>query len=257
MLFFKKYLNYFITYDYDKVIQSDLSTKIILMVGRGSDEYKRFDLGIIALKLIIKDIPESKMFIISNDGNQNYIKQLVKSLFLEKVINFVGYTSIPEIYFKNSRLNFFPSIAEAFPMVLSETKMYGIPNILVGIDYVSNIKGGSIIIYDDNPESIAKYAINILNNEEYKKKLSKEARRSMKKFNNNNLFRKWVRLLISINKQNIDYKNLYSNKRKLPDNESLYILEKQIYLLRRRKQKLKNININDILNLSYIQNINI
>ena len=142
-------------------------------------------------------------------------------------------------------------------MVLSETKMYGIPNILVGIDYVSNIKGGSIIIYDDNPESIAKYAINILNNEEYKKKLSKEARRRMKKYNNNNLFRKWVRLLISINKQNIDYKNLYSNKRKLPDNESLYILEKQIYLLRRRKQKLKNININDILNFSYIQNINI
>ena len=70
-------------------------------------------------------------------------------IYIEGQSYFVGYTSIPEIYFKNSSLNIFPSIAEAFPMVLSETKMYGIPNILVGIDYVSNIKGGSIIIYDD------------------------------------------------------------------------------------------------------------
>ena len=70
-------------------------------------------------------------------------------------IKFVGYTSTPEIYFKDASLHIFPTIAEAFPMVLSETKIYGIPNILVGIDYVSASKEGVVIVYDDNPKIIA------------------------------------------------------------------------------------------------------
>lgn len=250
------YMDNFLTYDYDKIIPSDLSEKHILMIGRGSDELKRFDLGIIAMKSIIKDIPESQMFIISKDQGFNYIKKLINSLYLEKFINFVGNTSSPDIYFKSASLHIFPSIAEAFPMVLSETKMYGIPNILVGIDYVSNINGGVVIIYDDSPETIAKISIKILNNLEYRKKLSKEARKSMKKFNNNNLFKKWVKLLISINNENYNYQECFHNERKIPDNQSLYILNKQINLLRRRLPRLNKLNINDILNLSFIQNIN-
>ena len=79
-------------------------------------------------------------------------------------------------------------ISEAFPMVLSETKIYGIPSILLGIDYVSTAKKGNIIIYDDNPEIIGKYAIEILINEKYRKDLGKKVRISMKKFNNEILF---------------------------------------------------------------------
>ena len=41
-------------------------------------------------------------------------------------------------------------------MVLSETKIYGIPTILCGLDYLSLAKGGTVIIYDDNPEIISK-----------------------------------------------------------------------------------------------------
>lgn len=53
----------------------------------------------------------------------------------------------------------FPSITEAFPLVLCETKIYGIPNILIGLDYVSIAKGGVIINNDDSPENFAKEII--------------------------------------------------------------------------------------------------
>jgi hypothetical protein len=43
-------MNNFLTYDYNKVIQSDLTSKAILMIGRGNDKNKRFELGIFAMK---------------------------------------------------------------------------------------------------------------------------------------------------------------------------------------------------------------
>ena len=36
----------FITYEYYSVISSNLSSKVILMIGRGDDIYKRFNLGV-------------------------------------------------------------------------------------------------------------------------------------------------------------------------------------------------------------------
>ena len=83
-------------------------------------------------------------------------------------------------------------------MVLCETKIYGIPNILLGLDYVQISKGGTIIIYDDTPESIAKESMKILNDEKYLKISGKEARNSMKEFKNQILFYKWINLILSV-----------------------------------------------------------
>ena len=246
------YMNNFLTYNYDRVIQSDLSSKQILMIGRGDDKDKRFILGILSMKYIIKDIPECKMIIISSEKGLNNLKELVRVLYLEKNILFSGYTSNPEIYFKNSSLHIFPSISEAFPMVLAETKIYGIPSILLGIDYASTSKEGTIIIYDDNPELLGKFATKVLKNEQYKIKLGKEARRSMRKYNNEILFKKWVKLIFLINKGENCYKNLKNRHNSIMKKESLYILNNQVNLLKKRISLFENITINNILNFSFI-----
>ena len=121
--------------------------------------------------------------------------------------------SIRQIYFKKASLHIFPTNYESFGLVLCETKIYGIPNILLGLNYVSIAKGGTIIIYDDSPETLANNAIKILKNIRYRKKLGKEARKSMKKFNNNILFLKWVQLILSVYKGD-EYFELLRNKRK-------------------------------------------
>ena len=51
----------FIQYEYYDIVPSDLSSDIILMIGRGDDKFKRFDLGIKAMKFIVNDIPQSEM----------------------------------------------------------------------------------------------------------------------------------------------------------------------------------------------------
>ena len=157
----------FITYDYNSIIPSDLSSKTILMIGRGKDKMKRFDLGIRTMKYIVKEIPESIMVIISSFTIYNPINNLIKKLNIEKNIKLVGYVSKPEIYYKNSSLHIFPSISESFGLVVAETKIYGIPNIILGINYISTAEGGTIIVYDDNPSIIAREAIKILKNDKY------------------------------------------------------------------------------------------
>ena len=46
------YMNNFLSYEYERVIQSDLSSKNIVTIGRADDKNKRFDLGIKAMKYI-------------------------------------------------------------------------------------------------------------------------------------------------------------------------------------------------------------
>ena len=245
----------FITYEYNSVIPSDLSSPTILMIGRGNDKLKRFELGIESMPLIIKQIPECEMKIISDLNDIDNLKKIIKFLKLQNNIKLVGYTPTPEIYFKNASLHIFPSISESFGLVLSETKIFGIPNILVGLDYLSITKGGTIMIYDDNSETISKEAIKILKNDKYRKKLGKEARKSMQKFKNIDLLQKWVGLILSIYNGYNYYEIFRLKDKRMPKKEAINILSNQIELLKNRILRFQNISINNIINFKFMENL--
>ena len=154
----------FLTYDYNCIIPSDLTKKNILLIGRAYDKFKRFDLGIKSIEYIKNNLPDVKLLIISKATKVEALQNCIHNLNLEKYVFFENYSSEPSIYFKDVSLNFLTSIAEAYPLALSETKIYGIPNIILGLDYVSLAKNGTVIIYDDSPETLAKESIKIIYN---------------------------------------------------------------------------------------------
>ena len=240
-------MNNLITYDYNYVIPSDLSSKSILMIGRADDKMKRFNLGIEAMRYIIQKVSDPEMKIISNINHE--LEELLEKYKLEKFVKFIGYISTPEIYFKNASLHIFPTVSESFGLALSETKIYGIPNILLGLDYVSISKGGTIIIYNDNPIIIAKESIRILRDKKYRKYLGKEARRSMRKFKNELVIKKWIKLIFSIYNGNYFHEE---QKEIISKNTSINILKRQIKLLRNRMPKLKNISLENFENFTYM-----
>lgn len=244
-------MNNFITYEYNNIIPSDLSSKAILMIGRGKDKLKRYNLGVEAMEYIKIEIPDCEMKIVSNISQIDYIKKLVENINLDRNIYFTGYSSNPEIYFKNCSLHIFPTISESFGLVLSEAKLYGIPNILLGLDYVLISKGGIINIYDDTAESISEEAIKVLKNTKYKKKLGNDARKSMKQFNNHQLYLKWIKLILSIYNGEIYYKNLINQDKKVSQRTQLNIMINQLKLLRLRKSI--NFTINEIENFTYLE----
>lgn len=246
----------FITYEYETIIPSDLSSNIIIMLGRADDIYKRYDLGIQSMEYIIKEISDVKMKIISSLDQTEYLQNLIHNLNLENSIYFVGFSLNPEIYFKNSSLHIFPTLTEAFPMALSEIKIYGIPTILLGLDYVTLSKGGTFIIYDEMPESIAKGSLKIMKNKNLRKKIGKEARLSMKRFNNFLLAKKWIKLILSVYNGNTYYHYLQNNDKKLSNETAYKIFINQVNLIKKRKPIYLNTSIEDFLNFNYLMNFN-
>ena len=249
------YMNNFMTYEFDKIFPSYLSSKTILMIGRGDAKKKRFPIGIEAMEYIKEEIHDIEMIIISDLFRLSIIKSLINNLNLEPFIKFEGYIASPEIYFKNISLNLFPSISEAFPLVLCETKIYGIPSILLGLDYTTISEGGTIIIYDDSPESLAKATIEILRNKNHLFELGKQARNSMKIFNNDNILTKWIKSILSLYYTDKFDKDFNDEDNKLSEIEAINILKRQVNLLKKRIPIFENANINDFLNFTYMENI--
>ena len=245
----------FMTYNFNKIIPSDLSSGKIMMIGRGDAKKKRFPLGIQAFEYITKEIPKCEMLIISDLVGTMKIQLLIKNLNLEKNIKFAGYISSPEIFYKRISLNMFPSISEAFPLVICETKIYGIPNVLLGLEYTSISEGGTIIIYDDYPESLAKWSIKILKSYSYRNNLGIEARKVMKYYNNNLLVEKWLKLILSIYNGDIYYENYKNQNSKTNYKKSLQIIKTQVNLLRKRIICFKNITTNNFENFTFMENI--
>ena len=248
-------MNNFITYAYNLSIPINLLSRTISMIGRASDKSKRFILGIQAMEYIVKEMPKIEMKIITKISKIKYLQNVIDILNLEKNIYFYGYTPIPEIYFRNISLNIITSISESFSLVLSETKIYGIPNILIGINYITIGDKGTVIIYDDSPESIAKESIKILRNDEYKNRLGREGRRSMRSFKNEELLNKWIKLISSIYCGYYFYEKLRKLDRKLSEKKITNLLKKQISLLKNRNANLKDIILNDIENFSFLLNV--
>ena len=251
------FMNNFITYNYNNIIKSNLSSKTILMIGRGDAKKKRFEIGLYAMEYINQEIPQSQMLIISDLTGVIRHEFLINNLNIKNNIKFLGYTASPEIYYKNTSLNLFPSISEAFPLVMCETKIYGIPNILLGLDYTSISEGGTVIIYDETPESFAKVAIYVLKKEKYRYKLGRNARNSMKQFNNDLLLIKWIKLILSIYNGEIYFDHLRIQDKNLSQEKISKIMNKQIKLLKKRIPIFHNITINDIENFSHMEKYNI
>ena len=244
-------MNNFITFQFDQIKPSKLSYNNIIMIGRANDKMKRFDLGIKAMKYIVKEVPDCQMIIISSLYETNYLMNLVNDLNLKNNVKFVGFTLSPEIYLKNASLHIFPTVIECFPMVLSETKVFGIPNIITGIDYVSAAKGGVINVNDDNPESIANESIKILKDYDYRKKLGKIARESMKKFKNEITVKKWIELILAVYNGDYFYNKLKKVNKKIKENEAKNYLQNQLDLIKVRIPKIKNVAFDDILNFNF------
>ena len=131
--------------------------------------------------------------------------------------------------------------------------MFGIPTILCGLDYILLAEGGCINIYDDNPDTLAKEAIKILKDDNYRKKLGKEARESMKKYKNEIIIKKWVKLLLSVYKgiDELSFTKLFNDYNKImSEDEANIILNNQLNLLKKRIPDLSEITLEQLKSFS-------
>ena len=261
-LLFKKwgidsiFLNIITPYDINYIKPLDLSSKTILMLGKGPEKIKRFDLGIKSLEYIKKEIPDCKMKIVTDLNEIKNLKKLARKLNLENSITFEEYSYSNDKYFDDISLHLLPSIAEGIGLDICETKLFGIPNVLVGLDYLPCSKGGVSIIYDDNPNIIAQECIKILKDEKYRKNMGREAFESMRNFDNDEISDKWMRLILSTYLDNAYYHKIQDEDKDLRNlKEDKKILNNQVNLLKNRIKELKDVNINNIMDFDFMKKL--
>ena len=77
----------------------------------------------------------------------------------------------------------------------------------------------------------------------------------MLNFNNEFLFKKWNKLILSIYNGDDYYQNIREKENKISEVEALNILENQIRLLKNRQRKYFNLTVVKVMNFSLMENL--
>ncbi|MEM2191920.1 MAG: glycosyltransferase family 4 protein [Archaeoglobaceae archaeon] len=170
-----------------KILGIDESKNIVLFVG-----------GIYPLKgphVLLKAIPEivkqnkNVLFIFVGGGDIHRYEILAKSLGIQEYVKFTGYIKEEQknLYYKASDIFVLPSIEtfEVFPLVLLEASAHGLPIV------TSNLNTFKCIIEDNyngiftkrgDAESLAKAIIYLLENEDERKRMGRNAKEKVKDY---------------------------------------------------------------------------
>jgi glycosyltransferase involved in cell wall biosynthesis len=147
----------------------------IAYIGR-IKKYKSIQHLILAFRLVLERLPDSKLFIIGEGDYLPHLKKLSKRLGLEDKIEFTGYVSQEEKVerLQSSHLVVCPSLKEGWGLTNVEANACGTPVIASNVpglkDSVVDGKTGLLFRYGDI-EDLAKKIVNVLSNKSIEDKL--------------------------------------------------------------------------------------
>jgi len=154
----------------------------IISVGH-FESRKGFDYLIKAFKLVIEKGINANLIILGEGTERNIFENLTKNLGLENYVIMPGFKENPYKYMKNSDVFVLSSISEAFPYVLLEAMICGVP--IITTEYPSfkdiitnNINGISVPIKDE--KTLANAVAELLKNKEMAKRLTENAIKKVK-----------------------------------------------------------------------------
>ena len=208
------------TYDPAETPSSNLTNHNIVILGRLNDFIKGVKYAIKAMEIIVKEVPDTKLYLVSSDSRVQFLKNLTRDLNLTKSIIFKGGTFSLTQLFLNCSVHMYTSLSEAFPMALNEGKAYGMPVVGFKVPYSNPYKEGFIGVELFDVKGLARETIKLLKDYDYRKKKGEEAKKSLEMFKNNETVEIWGRLcdaLLSNNSEN--YRKLQNEMEKKYYNE--------------------------------------
>ena len=209
------------------------------------------------MELIVKEIPDAKLYLISSDTRMQEFKNLSQELNITNNVIFSNYVENISEYFLNSSIFFFTSITEAFPMALNEAKAYGLPCVTFNVDYSIPYHSGVIKVEMFNYEELAKEAIKLLKDYNYRIKMGREAKISLSSFNNEITTNLWERLFNALLNREEEFQYLRQEIENKYYNEEIAEkhLEKQFNYLKIYNKFFSCHSLQNFSNLDYINNI--
>lgn len=165
-----------------KDFNKNINTNSILFLGRIGKRKGIYDL-IEVIERIIPKYPNIKLYV-GGDGEVEKLNRIISERKIKKNIEYIGWVSgeKKEQFLKNVSFFILPSYNEGMPMSVLEGMAY--KNITIstnvgGIPKVIKNEENGIIIEPGDKARMEMYILRLLENEELREKLSKEARKTI------------------------------------------------------------------------------
>ena len=217
--------------------------KIILWVGNVTAHKNPFA-ALQILNEIVKKIPDVKLRILGNIGEQeliNQMKSFISANNLTENVEFCGYHENVEDFYKSADVMLATSPLEGFGLAIAEGKFYELPLVLYKLERNELLRDGKgyIAVEQKDFNGAAQAIVKILTDTNLRCKLSAEARESIQPFLDYDITGAWQRVFEDL-----------ENNSSIPSHDLLAESVQEFFV---HELWQKNIQINNLI--QYIKNL--
>ena len=246
------------TYDPAETPSSNLTNHNIVILGRLNDFIKGVKYAIKAMDIIVKEVPDAKLYLVSSDSRVQFLKNLTRDLNLTRSVIFKGGTFNLTQLFLNSSVHMYTSLSEAFPMALIEGKAHGMPVVGFEVPYSNPYQQGFIGVELFDVEGLARETIKLLKDYNYRKRKGAEAKKSLDMFKINETVDLWGRLCDSLlSDDREEYRKIQEEveKKYFNDARAREHLESHYNILLRNNYNLTCHSFDNFTDINYLKKI--
>lgn len=165
-----------------------LNDEIILFLGKVSS-HKGPDVLVKAMPKIIKEVPDAKLVLVGSGGMREELESACKQLGVENYVNFAGFVeeNLKPFFYRAADVFVLPSVmtSEVFPIVFLEASASGLPMVVSDLDtFKCIIDDGynGLFTKRGDEKNLADAIIYLLENEEIREKMGKNARKRVENY---------------------------------------------------------------------------
>ena len=227
------------------------------MLGRQNDMIKGAIYAVKAMPLILKEVPDAQLNIITSDSRIQFLKNLTNELNLTKNIKYIYHTYDISTQFYNSSIHLFTSLSEAFPMAMNEGKAHGMPIVAFDVPISPPYQDGVITVDSMDYEALARECIKLLKDYDYRKKMGEWAKLSLNRFSNDETVEIWGELFDALNQGEKQFRELQKKiLNKFYDEQKAKLhIEKHFRDVKRFNKNFSCYTLENFTNRYYVENI--
>lgn len=170
----------------------------ILWIGRISQTDNGIYDIVPIMEEIVRQIPDAVLSVVGGSESLSLqsVQKVVKEHCLENNIVFCGFQKNVAPFYDQSEVMVLTARAEGFPYVISESKLHKIPLVLYELPYLELLRngGGYESVPQGDTKALAEKVVSILQNDEKRNIMAKEAGQSIVPFVNHDIGSDWRKL---------------------------------------------------------------
>ena len=178
-----------------------LDDRTIMWCGRISDEENPLDAAIM-FKKVLEKVPDARMIMIGSDDEElsDELRSFIAENGMQDSVDMPGYTEDVENYYLKAGVLAGTSSFEGFHMALMEAGLHGLPIVTYAMDYLEIVRqcGSIISVPQRDTDAMADSIIEILLDDDYRKRIGAQTRSEVIEFVGDDLSVKWEKLFESI-----------------------------------------------------------